>query len=497
MGNGDIKNTLICAGGSGSRVLMPFIHLAAMGWGPDEVRLLVIDPDKSNGNFTEVSKLLEIYNKLRDRFSNLDKKLFNTKFTMINANNDNKNDILIPWSPIEQDKKSLSDIIYYQKLDKPFQDLVHCFFTEEELNLQLDIGFQGHPTIGAACMSLLSMRDDKVWKHLIDKIDVDSYDSKVVIVASVFGGTGASSIYPVAKFLKEKLQDKVKIGVIALVPYFRFDENKSDISAKAKYFPLATRSAAEFYDSMKSYGDWPFDAMFWVGDSSQMQVGFSKGGPGQNNPPHFVELISAIWTLEYFKKPIEDGKCYYSGPRQIDGENTFGWEDIPFIDSTNREKFEKSMLEFTIAGIYHKEFNDKILNDNRIMEKAYCVPWFYKLFNGRLDKQFLSDLSLLTDYFRNYYFVWLSELHKIDACKLFKKQGFDLDILGNILAEKSFNKNSPVIVDSFFNDMVKNAYSDKLDGKGASLYLNLLFKAADSFINREYFGKKDNGGKNE
>ena len=43
-------NYLICAGGSGVRVLESMIHLCAMGLGPDELRVLAVDPDNANAS---------------------------------------------------------------------------------------------------------------------------------------------------------------------------------------------------------------------------------------------------------------------------------------------------------------------------------------------------------------------------------------------------------------------------------------------------------------
>jgi hypothetical protein len=61
-------DTLICAGGSGSRVLEAVIHLCADGLGPQKLRILVIDPDATNGCLNRTGKLVDTYQKVHQIF---------------------------------------------------------------------------------------------------------------------------------------------------------------------------------------------------------------------------------------------------------------------------------------------------------------------------------------------------------------------------------------------------------------------------------------------
>jgi hypothetical protein len=62
-------NTLICAGGSAQRVLTAVLQFCAAGLGPEEIRILVVDPDGSNGNGADCRQLVELYMQCRKRFA--------------------------------------------------------------------------------------------------------------------------------------------------------------------------------------------------------------------------------------------------------------------------------------------------------------------------------------------------------------------------------------------------------------------------------------------
>jgi hypothetical protein len=65
--------------------------------------------------------------------------------------------------------------------------------------MQLNIGFQGHPALGAATLALLPLyAKDDVWAAVGKQLTTDLASNvvRVVIVGSVFGGTGASVFFP-------------------------------------------------------------------------------------------------------------------------------------------------------------------------------------------------------------------------------------------------------------------------------------------------------------
>lgn len=513
-------NTLICAGGSGLRSLEAVLHLCAVGLGPAELRLLIIDPDGSNGNSTRTVGLLEKYQAAHEKFAGKlgpGVRLFGTRLDLFNSPGSHRG--LKNWSPIQGSQK-LAELLNLDGLPATGTppDIVKLFFTREELDMELDQGFRGHPAIGAAAMALVSLHSSQQpWNQVIEQIRGDvsqPQGSRVFLIGSVFGGTGASALHPILRFLRripESGGDRLKIGASAIVPYFRFaasaaGENRryAEMAAKAERFPLATRASAEYYEHLRSNGDLHFDVMYWIGDNSPVPVAYAPGGPGQKNPPHFVDFISALAAVEFFQNPeARKGLCY-AGPRedaevQLGGSTLLEWPDLP-LAGAKREEVQKKLLRFFLVGFMHTGFFDALFRDERLDRRPYCVPWYFSRFAQRHDwfsqQENQETLRLLSDFFNVYHFPWWSEILRQETVRLFNRAAFSitsssegittrLDRLGNLLWPDAAGAASFDQVDKFFTEMVKVPKNRGGDA-GAASYLGLLADAADSYIKSEY-----------
>jgi len=510
-------NTLIWAGGSGSRVLEAILHLCAAGLGPQNLRILGIDTDGANGNTSRMKGLLDMYLECHQRFAgklgNL--RLFGTKLDLFDT--EGGENVLKIWAPI-QTGDTLSDLLNYDNLDatKTPSDVVHLLFTEDELHTELDRGFLGHTAIGAAAMSLLSLHaNQQPWKQVIEKLrgDIAQLDgARVMLVGSVFGGTGASAIHPVARFLRtvpEANSANLKIGVAALVPYFRFEksttsvDSKTKMTVKSEWFPLATRSSVQFYQHLRENRDWQFDAIYWIGDNSPMEVSYSPGGSEQKNPAHFVDLLAAFSCLEFFENPVTTKACYYSGPRQdvepqLNERNLLDWLDIPF-NYFAQDDIRTKLLQFFLAGFVHLGFCDELLRMEDIDRRPFCVPWYLERFALNDDwfasQENLEALDLLTNYFKKYHFTWWDQIHRQELVRLFNRAAIhknsddtadvELNRIANLLWPDKSGEANLDNFDSFFTDMVR-VPKTKGGNKGVATYLALLVHAAESYIKREY-----------
>lgn len=57
---------VIAIGGTGMRCLEAFVHLCAIGmFDNEEINILTLDTDQSNGNKGRVERLIELYNKVK------------------------------------------------------------------------------------------------------------------------------------------------------------------------------------------------------------------------------------------------------------------------------------------------------------------------------------------------------------------------------------------------------------------------------------------------
>lgn len=507
-------NTLICAGGSGVRVLEALLHLCAAGLGPASLRLLVIDPDSANGNGARVTNLVESYLEGHRRFAGRlgdGLNFFRTELDLLDVGGRSAG--LKTWSPIEKGQR-LREVLNVDLLDSTATppELVRLFFTHDEINMDLTQGFRGHPSVGAAAMSLVALKKgEQPWSQLIEKLRGDlAHDqgARVFLAGSVFGGTGAATFYPIARFLRtvpEVNHSRLKVAAGALSPYFRFeaassgtDSAASRQAAKAERFPLATRSAVDFYEQLRfnAVADrGPFDAFYWVGDDSPLSVPYAPGGPSQNNPSHFVELVMALAAVDFFLDPGDlQGASCYAGSNGTGVEAFLDWDDLP-LSRLDREKIRRSLLRFFLAGTVHLGFSGPLVRLPEIEAFPYRVPWYWERFASKGDslstESSRAGLDFLDRFFRDQHFSWWLDLHGRDAVRLFNRSALNgngevrLDRLTNLLWPDRAGESDPDAIDSFYSEMMK--VPKKRGGEsGAAAYLALLAHAADRFIDSHY-----------
>ena len=486
-------HTLIAAGGSGTKVLEAVLHLCAAGLGPEKLRLLVIDADGSNGATTRTKNLVNSYLQCHRAFASREGKFFWTDLDLIETPGAQSG--LKVWDPTG------GVSTFYKKMNvgglpSDWQSAVDLFFTEEEQTSDLSIGFRGHPAIGAAALSLLPLyKKDPIWGQIVSGLRGElntPAGATFMIAGSVFGGTGAATLYPVSRFLKavsnpdnlEKPHPKCRIGALAMAPYFQFnpakaadDARKDGKAAKAELFPLATKSAAEFYHSIRMNKDWPFDAMYWLGDDSPEDYDYSIGGPTQANPPHFVDLLSAFACLDFFATDgLTHGHCHYAGPATATGDlakvNTVLWESLPFhTGSTLAKRAQSQLLSLTLAGAMHCDFLGGLIDDSRLEEHPARVPWYWDKF---LEKKHSlrtpeagEKLKHLTAFFKQFHFPWWNQVHagSLERVRLFNRTVFkpgtnaeftvDLQGLRNLLADGGPGITDLEGIDEFLTEMVK------------------------------------------
>jgi hypothetical protein len=523
-----MKNYIICAGGSGVRALESMLHLCAAGLGPDEVKVLVIDPDASNGNYSRTNDVFTDFRDCCDSYRGKlgNERFFATKLTSLAGENGGG---LQAWSPVN--KGQFFHEVLGGNLTHRQKDVANLMFTEAEMNMKLNVGFKGHPALGAAALALLSLygvktdpQADPVWLAVGAQLtkDLSNGPVRVVIVGSVFGGTGASVFFPLARRLRElagTMKENLKIGVVALAPYFTFpiSPEATDDGPDARKFPIATRSAAEFYQHLRSKGQWPFDAMFWLGDDTPAEVHYGEGGEQQKNKAHFIDFFAGLTCLEYFKQAVGtslEGKCFVAGPDgdEATNQNVTTWKDIPLL-SSNREEIGRSLLRFNLAGAMHLGFFSEMLEQPQsdLMRRPTAIPWYFERFvKAKTDKvdprlnvpPHNSSITSLSKFLRLRHFPWWRDVHTsaegrvhlFNSNSILHQEGppatasLDLRRLKNLLHPEASNPDRDA-VHRFFNDTfsrrkAKAGASEAADG--APAYLATLAHAADDFISREY-----------
>jgi hypothetical protein len=538
-----MKTYLICAGGSGARTLESVVNLCAAGLGPDKLTVLVVDPDAANGNNDRTKDLVTRYQACHAAFGNKlgGKRYFSTALDLMppppgeNGPGAPATD-LKPWSPVDLDQ-TFHQLLGYAALNVQQKKVADLLFTEEELNMRLNVGFRGHPSLGAAALALLPLyTHGHPWSTLSAQLRTDlTLDQvRVMLVGSVFGGTGASAFSPLARWLRETagaLNGNLTIGVVALAPYFTFSTvtpGPADAAAgppavpvgggaaaapaaqaasvpvpDAKKFPLATRAAAKFYDHLRQTRMWEFDAMYWLGDDSPSRVAPHSGGQLQKNAAHFVDLLAGLTCLDFFAGAPVNHCCYYAGPS---GDlaaklNLTTWADIPLTTLT-RGQVRHEMLSFALTGMMHTEFFAPILTGLTAREHRTIdsIPWYKERFVKH--KRYLDAesevMGSLSAFFTLSHNTWWQQIHASTPgrVQLLNEKAIlasetnppsvrlDLALAHNLLYPDGGIR-STTTRGEFLDETIKLPGTPGA-AEGAPAYLATLASAAERFIGRKY-----------
>jgi hypothetical protein len=301
-------------GGTGAKCLEALTHLTATGYfvslggASEEVKLLFVDPDETNGSLTRTTTSIELYQNCFQEETRSWSRWMCTSLSNLGL-----------WSPFSgnQTEKTLKDFYAYELLKENERDLTHLFnvlYTEEERKADLDVGFRGRPAIGSAVMSRVNLNDlgEGPWRNLLAHIRADAGSGKtssIVLFGSIFGGTGASGVPTLGRLLRNKLevenlQDKVAISCVFILPYFQFaptaeEQKREKVYASSDHFILNTEAALRYY---KTEAEAIFDRVYLIGNQSQSKVDFSVGKQTQKNDAHFIELLASLAAANSLKE---------------------------------------------------------------------------------------------------------------------------------------------------------------------------------------------------
>lgn len=316
-------NTYIFAiGGTGARVLRSLTMLLAAGCkgtsAKDTIIPVIIDYDTENGSTRQTQVLLECYQRIHDAAYKTDDENNETFFcTPVRKlkeiskapdmfNQSSKFDVFLGDNEV---KSTFGDHIGFSTINdangtQSTRYLLEALYDKSEgvnaeLMLSLEKGFKGCPNIGCVVTKRLTSTEElQQFMIMIGKED------NVLIVGSIFGGTGASGIPMLLDLFTANNGISVKkIGVIAVEPYFKVAPSDKSVINSAT-FEAKTKAALEAYDLGSSVNK-QADAVYYVGDdSASVALKNEEGGAEQINPAHFAELIAGICAIDFMGREI-------------------------------------------------------------------------------------------------------------------------------------------------------------------------------------------------
>lgn len=375
------KLFVIAIGGTGMRCLESFTHLCAIGmFDNQEIEILTLDTDATNGNKARVEGLIENYNRI---------KTYGSEESVTKGGTPNSNSFFSAklnlhkyWTNYSGEKrnnfKALSQIdqgtVNVQETNKLLADLFLDTDTVQEFDLSH--GYRAQTHLGSMLMyhgiveSARNCAQGKADKpeldleKFCDKLVAAGTSARVFILGSIFGGTGASSIPVIPKALKKFAEvrsnnqstiniENVKFGANLLTEYFTFKkpdntekkDKKNSVIADSSFFPLNSQAALQFYQAdptvKKCYKTlyhigWPLISKRADDEAAGKTI---TGGEAQKNGCHVTELLSACAAYDFFTRTkgmedsVNNAEYVYKSAEFVDGSFNFKFDD--FVGSEN------------------------------------------------------------------------------------------------------------------------------------------------------------------
>lgn len=408
-----MSNYLIGIGGSGAKCIESFVHLGAAGMMAANPRqkcwTLFVDPDTANGSLGRAQTTLQSYlNAVQVPFGLID--AFSLDMGTLQKR---------VWSPLpEHESRTLSSFFSYRdpheanRMNSRFMDVL---FSPKQIELNLNDGFRGNPSIGAAIFGgTVDLANEEPWRELYGLLKHDSADAggaQVLLVGSVFGGTGASGVPTIAKIIADDLNaagiKNVRLGAVLLLPYFSFGDVQGEaVQAKSQEFLPNTQIALQYYYDRR-YLD-VFQGVYLLGEHQLSSVSVAKvGGRDQTNDAHPIEMTAALAAVDFFRHRDEAKGCMLAARKSQDA---ITWRDLPAPIDLDLRLRVGQFLRFTYAylSMCYSPLMEFVRTKN-----DYNTVWIPTFFPKRANVDF-AEIGKRAEHMRAYcelFLVWLGEMH--------------------------------------------------------------------------------------
>lgn len=391
------KTYIFAIGGTGARVLRSLTMLMAAGFKdtngiPFEgtISPIIIDYDEHNGDKDRAIESMKRYTAVHElviegKKAGLNNELTRDKKPFFSSHIEQ---LLPNWSwqfDFKNDQKmKFREYISYDDIgnySRETQDFIECLYDTDnssvytELDLNMTQGFQGNPNIGSVVFDELKKRKE-YGKFKNDFQDGD----RIVVIGSIFGGTGSSGIPKIVAAIRNDNNTNIKnaeISVVLVLPYFAVETPQNgEISIKSNIFNSKTKAALNYYEV--SGVNKLINNIYYVGDKEPTKVEPHIGDKEQKNNAHIVEMISAMSVLNIMTSTpngeratkykfnasnvIEDG----IGINELVGASPTQWAENLFVCNVVH-----GIINFTYMVKY---FLDEIVNPKKRMQERS----FYK-----------------------------------------------------------------------------------------------------------------------
>ncbi|MEA4928984.1 MAG: hypothetical protein VB104_09965 [Candidatus Limiplasma sp.] len=333
---------LLAIGGTGNKILEALVYACAADalYTLDEdhhrtplpaVHALIVDVDAACGNTTRAKQAAEKYETVRAAFAAA-RAPHRGFHTALDVSRWNMN--------LAKRASSIAGMTQNHRRDRM---LAESLFSRTEAELEYSEGFRGHPDLGVLFFAdLLNNLDTLAAEGQPDEMlalltrmraELDAGETvSVMLAGSIFGGTGASGIPSISRFLRERFRDRADRFVLSatlMLPYYEVPPATADetleIVVKSSTFLDKARTALQYYGMegmIRSGEDDPrgvYDALYLLGLPREAFVTarlYSTGSQSQENDAHLLEWLAVRCAAQFYRTGFRGAQahnidCYY------------------------------------------------------------------------------------------------------------------------------------------------------------------------------------------
>ena len=448
---------VIAIGGTGNKILESIVYGAcadiftlpqAQGEGAliPKLNLLSVDVDAACGNTTRAKRASEYYEDVRQVFKG-SRKAHPCFHTELNVQKWNMN--------LSRRAASVEKMVMNHRRD---QLLSKTIFSKTEASLEYSEGFRGHPDLGVLFFADLLKSLDEVERtgqpdEMLDFLAMMRADmlrgetAKVILCGSIFGGTGASGIPSLARFLRERFRDQsalLELGGMLMLPYYKVPASTHDASqqivVKSSAFLDKARTALQYYGMAGMIRDGEedangvFDALYLLGlppESFITTRNYSTGSQSQQNDAHMLEWLATRCIASFLRTGFRGADagnidCYYYQWHTPE----FCWQSFDRECELYRARYG-AMLK--AAAVFFAEcyptIREHIAGSRAHLERiGYCAPYFGKVSRMSAASRARLERALDSLYqFLAFYANWLIQVVRSLPPTMRQKRGEELN----------------------------------------------------------------------
>lgn len=380
-----MRTFVFAIGGSGARVLRSLTMLLASGCDNTSVANpiipIIVDYDTSNGDTRRAQELMELYYGLHNEAYRADdttsdgqpvnNHFFCTPLKMLRDMCDDMDKSLLDAAAkfdLHLDAATQTNITFAQHIGygslnvdngtlttKLLLDSLYDTSPERlpgstkdnpkaELHMNLHKGFRGCPNLG--CIVTKQLEESPEIQLAVGTL-IQPTD-KIVIVGSIFGGTGASGIPMLLDLFDRHPQTKAASkAVIAVMPYFALTPDNNSSSDSNTFIAKAKAAISAYEKTVNQQAN----CIYYVGDDARSAFANHDGEKEQKNDAHYVELVSAMCIMDFITQREAGGfECC------LENWQDKGLDITAFYKTETQDKYIHPMSRFKLFSVFCKRY---------------------------------------------------------------------------------------------------------------------------------------------